>query len=110
MKKFNLRSFIAIFASFCFCISAQAQTRQETFAITNAQIATVSGPVIQRGTIVVRNGLIEAVGENVRVPADAATLAAAGTSGDANANCANKSSTTVKLKLPGRLATRIECV
>ena len=78
MKKFNLRSFIAIFTFFCFCVSAEAQTRQETFAITNAQIATVSGPVISRGTVVVRNGLIEAVGENVRVPADARVIDGAG--------------------------------
>jgi imidazolonepropionase-like amidohydrolase len=32
---------------------------------------TVSGSVINKGTVVVRNGLIEAVGENVAVPADA---------------------------------------
>ncbi|MBS1858850.1 MAG: amidohydrolase family protein [Acidobacteria bacterium] len=40
-------------------------------AIHNARIVTVSGPVIAKGTVVVRNGLIEAVGENVAVPADA---------------------------------------
>ena len=40
-------------------------------AIRNAKIVTVSGPVINKGTLVVRNGLIEAVGENVAVPADA---------------------------------------
>jgi hypothetical protein len=40
-------------------------------AIRNAKIVTVSGPVIVKGTVVVRNGLIEAVGENVQVPADA---------------------------------------
>ena len=40
-------------------------------AIRNAKIVTVSGPVIAKGTVVVRNGLIEAVGENVAVPADA---------------------------------------
>jgi imidazolonepropionase-like amidohydrolase len=40
-------------------------------AIRNAKIVTVSGPVIARGTVVVRNGLIEAVGENVQAPADA---------------------------------------
>ena len=71
MKIFSLRFLVAIFAFVCFCVSVKAQTRQETFAITNAQVATVSGPIISRGTIVVRNGLIEAVGENVRVPADA---------------------------------------
>ena len=37
-------------------------------AIRNAKIVTVSGPVIAKGTVVVRNGLIEAVGENAAVP------------------------------------------
>ncbi|HEY8470168.1 MAG TPA: hypothetical protein VIL18_11025, partial [Longimicrobiales bacterium] len=54
---------------------AQPQpTRPETpphFAITNARIVPVSGPTIERGTVVVRNGLISAVGANVRAPADA---------------------------------------
>jgi hypothetical protein len=40
-------------------------------AIHNAKIVTVSGPVIAKGTVVLRNGLIEAVGENVQVPGDA---------------------------------------
>ncbi len=40
-------------------------------AIRNAKIVTVSGPVIAKGTVVLRKGLIEAVGENVQVPADA---------------------------------------
>ena len=40
-------------------------------AIRNAKIVTVAGPVIAKGTVVVRNGLIEAVGANVAVPADA---------------------------------------
>jgi amidohydrolase family protein len=40
-------------------------------AIRNARIVTVSGPVIAKGTVVVRNGLIEAVGENVAVPPEA---------------------------------------
>ena len=43
----------------------------QVVAIRNAKIVTVSGPVIAKGTVVVRNGLIEAVGENVAVPDDA---------------------------------------
>jgi len=43
----------------------------QAVAIRNARIVTVSGPVIGKGTVVVRSGLIEAVGENVQVPADA---------------------------------------
>ncbi len=45
-----------------------------TLAIRNAKIVTVSGPVINKGTVVVRNGLIEAVGENPAVPAGAWTI------------------------------------
>src|SRR5690349_23342582 len=40
-------------------------------AVRNARIVTVSGPVIAKGTVVVRNGLIDAVGENVAVPPEA---------------------------------------
>ncbi len=40
-------------------------------AIRNAKIVTVSGATIAKGTVVLRKGLIEAVGENVQVPADA---------------------------------------
>ncbi len=43
-------------------------------AIRNARIVTVSGPVLAKGTVVVRNGLIETVGENVAVPADATVV------------------------------------
>lgn len=73
MKNTLSRFSYAIFAllAFAFSISAQEARRAETFAITNAQIITVSGPNIARGTIVVRDGLIESVGETVKVPADA---------------------------------------
>ena len=36
-----------------------------TWAITNARIVTVSGPVIAKGTIVIKGNRIEAVGANV---------------------------------------------
>src|SRR5947207_13720903 len=52
------------------CAFAIAQTHPPV-AIRNARIVTVSGPVIAKGTVVVRNGLIEAVGDNVPAPADA---------------------------------------
>jgi imidazolonepropionase-like amidohydrolase len=42
-----------------------------TYAIINARIVTVSGPTIERGTVVIRNGLIVAVGANVNAPRDA---------------------------------------
>lgn len=57
-------------ALFLCCALALAQS-QPAVAIHNAKIVTVSGSVIAKGTVVVRNGLIEAVGENVAVPSDA---------------------------------------
>jgi len=41
------------------------------YAVTNARIVTVSGPVIENGTVVIANGLITAVGTNVTVPPEA---------------------------------------
>src|SRR6266403_3616085 len=55
------------------CACATAQT-PSAVAIRNAKIVTVSGPVISKGTVVLRNGLIEAVGENAPVPVDAQVI------------------------------------
>ena len=44
------------------------------FAIRNARIVTVSGPDIDNGTVVIRDGKIEAVGASVNVPAGAQTI------------------------------------
>jgi imidazolonepropionase-like amidohydrolase len=55
--------------------SSQAQrSAVDTYAITNARIVTVSGPPIERGTVVIRDGLIAAVGANVATPADARVI------------------------------------
>lgn len=50
----------------------------EAYAIKNATIVTVTGGTIQKGVIVIRNGLIHAVGADVPVPADARVIDAAG--------------------------------
>jgi imidazolonepropionase-like amidohydrolase len=42
-----------------------------TYAITGARIVPVIGPVIDKGTIVIRDGIIAAVGPDVTAPADA---------------------------------------
>src|SRR5687768_17715299 len=69
-------SALALFVSAVFISSfADAQRSAiETYAITNARIVTGSGPVIERGTLVIRDGLISAVGPNVTVPADARVI------------------------------------
>jgi imidazolonepropionase-like amidohydrolase len=41
------------------------------FAIKNARIVSVSGPVIANGTVVIAKGLIQSVGTNVTIPAEA---------------------------------------
>ncbi|MEO7454731.1 MAG: amidohydrolase family protein [Gemmatimonadaceae bacterium] len=42
-----------------------------TYAITNARLVPVNAPAIEKGTIVIRDGLIAAIGAGVAVPADA---------------------------------------
>lgn len=46
----------------------------ETYAITNVRIVTMAGPAIDRGTVVMRNGLITQVGANVTAPPDARVI------------------------------------
>ena len=48
------------------------------FALQNARIVTGTGAVIENGTVVVANGLIEAVGADVDVPGDAWVIDASG--------------------------------
>lgn len=53
-------------------VAAVAQS--DTWALTNARIQTVTRGVIDKGTILIRKGLIEAVGPAVTIPADARVL------------------------------------
>lgn len=64
MKKLLLLSFL-------WCCAFALAEAPSTVAIHNAKIVTVSGPVIAKGTVILKNGLIEAVGENIPVPPDA---------------------------------------
>ena len=50
----------------------------QTIAITGGTVFPVSGPRIERGTVVIRDGKIVAVGANVAVPADAQRIDATG--------------------------------
>ena len=53
---------------------------QGTFAITNARIVPVSGPVIARGTLVISGGKITAVGAGAAVPQGAQVIDGTGLS------------------------------
>ncbi len=48
--------------------------RRGVFALTNARVVTVTGGTLERGTVVIRGGTIEAVGAAVAVPADAEVI------------------------------------
>jgi imidazolonepropionase-like amidohydrolase len=61
----RLHAVLALFA----CI-AEAQNPQ-VFAIRGADIVTVGGPTIAKGAVLLRDGLIEAVGANIPIPPDA---------------------------------------
>jgi len=62
-------------------LAAQPATQRsvpQTYAITNARIVPVSSPAIEKGTIVIRDGLITAVGASVSAPGDARIIDGAG--------------------------------
>ncbi len=52
-------------------VKAQGPTLPPHFAIRNTRIVTVAGQIIDRGTVVMENGLITAVGSNIAVPSGA---------------------------------------
>src|SRR5206468_8104152 len=53
-------------------------TNNGVVAITNAKIFPIAMPPIDRGTIVIRDGIIESVGANVAAPSGAQGIDAAG--------------------------------
>jgi imidazolonepropionase-like amidohydrolase len=62
-------------------LARRAETRAiegEAWAIKGGTVVTVTGATIPKGVVVIRNGLIEAVGAEIPVPADARVIDAAG--------------------------------
>lgn len=80
-RKFCPYGFLSFLFSVCLCaiaVSAQSDGSQQnrtgkagTFAIVGAKIVTVSGAVIENGTVVIQNGKITAVGAGASVPSGA---------------------------------------
>ncbi|MBV9216192.1 MAG: amidohydrolase family protein [Acidobacteria bacterium] len=66
-----MRSKLLLLSVAAVCLFTAATSRAQTYAITNAKIVTVSGATIDRGTVVIRNGLIQSVGANAAIPSDA---------------------------------------
>lgn len=67
-----------IFAFFAIISLLSLSVFAQSYAITNARIVTVSGAAIDKGTIVVRDGVIAGVGASVQIPADARVFDANG--------------------------------
>ncbi len=59
-------------------VFAQSTAVPNALAIRGARIITVSGPALNSGTVLIRDGLIQAVGEDVKIPADAWVIEGAG--------------------------------
>ena len=79
MPKVHLRLLIVLVALLSFVCATDWQGNAQrnavdTYAITNARIVPVSGATIERGTVVIRDGLIASVGANVNAPADARVI------------------------------------
>jgi imidazolonepropionase-like amidohydrolase len=72
-KSFNLGKGLAL--AFFLILPALVLLGDErlhrVWAVKDCRIVTMAGPEIPRGTIVMRDGLVEAVGANVAIPADA---------------------------------------
>src|ERR1041384_7210401 len=71
MKKIQLISGLitALVCALVFHIDAQnPKAKYGTFALTNATIETVTKGTIKNGTVIISNGKITAVGENVTIP------------------------------------------
>jgi imidazolonepropionase-like amidohydrolase len=54
-----------------FNVSGQMPARAPRYAITNARIVTAAGAPIEKGTLLMRDGVIEDVGASVTAPVDA---------------------------------------
>ena len=60
---------------FLACLSLRSeQDLHRVWAIKDARIVTLTGPPIEKGTLVIRDGLIEAVGAGIPIPKDAEVI------------------------------------
>lgn len=67
-------SFIVLSIQVCAQDERELIPVTRTFAITNATIVQAPGQYISNGTIILKNGLIHAVGSNITVPTDAIVI------------------------------------
>lgn len=77
MKK-SIQIFLFIFIFAPISVFAQSMGKEKArsgkFALTNAKIYTVTNGVIENGTIIINNGIIEEVGADISIPNDAEVI------------------------------------
>lgn len=75
-----LTAFVALSIALAVSISSPVARMDSpgAYAIKDAQIVTLAGRTISKGTVVMRNGLITEIGENVQIPADAHVIDGSG--------------------------------
>jgi imidazolonepropionase-like amidohydrolase len=79
MKKIvAISALVLLLASAVIVPLVLGQGSSQSYAIRRAKIYTLAGPPIENGTIVIRNGKIEAVGRNVAIPRGAKVIDAKG--------------------------------
>src|SRR5262247_2324376 len=79
-SSFTLAFALALSAAAIFAptIRRAAAFDGDAYAIKGGTVVTVTGATIQKGTVVIRNGLIEAVGADIPIPGDARVIDATG--------------------------------
>ncbi|PYV19733.1 MAG: amidohydrolase [Acidobacteria bacterium] len=73
----NLPAAIALAVAAWLSAPCARADEPQVYALVNARIVPVSSAPIEKGTVVIRKGIIEAVGTNLAVPADARVIDAA---------------------------------
>ncbi len=73
-----LLTYVCLFASFS---ALTAQTPSSTVVIKDARVVTAAGPVIEKGSILIRDGLIVETGPSVQAPAGAWVIDGSGLTG-----------------------------
>ena len=73
-----LRAAGALALALMLALPAQGKAQVDDYAITGGTVVTVSGPVIENGTVLVQDGIITAVGTGVEIPAGVERIDASG--------------------------------
>src|SRR3954470_6748848 len=73
-----IRARLAVIPLLAATLAAPRVARSQTLAIVGGKVYPVSGPPIENGTVIIRDGRIVAVGSGVAVPAGAQRIDATG--------------------------------